>query len=401
MLLSGSIRKFDLASVLQFLAQEHATGIVEVRDFDEFGFIYLIEGRVQAISLPMTDEKLGTRLLRAGLLDRAAALRGAHGRHAAEQGRKEGQAPRPAPARQGLHHRRPGPRHHGQADPRPDLRSRPLAERRVRVRRVRQDARVHHPHRRQRPGAAARRLPADRRGRGHEDQQDGGRQRGVLRLSRRERVQRRHQREATSSPTSACGGAWGRSSTTTTNACRTPRSSTSRAPQTRSRRSRRRSAPTASSTSIHEARRPQARGSRLRASRSGLGAACLRPLPLRPDRRHPRRYLRHRRRAPDRLLERGRRAHHRLLGRRRRRQSLLRRHPGPRGRLRPQALHRLVPARRVHRRRAPAQRERGLPQARRRRTSRRVRQDPALRDRRQPSTASRSSASSRRWPDAR
>ena len=68
MLLSGSIRRFDLASVLQFLAQAQATGIVEVRDFDEFGFIYLIEGRVQAISLPMTDEKLGTRLLRAGLL---------------------------------------------------------------------------------------------------------------------------------------------------------------------------------------------------------------------------------------------------------------------------------------------------------------------------------------------
>ena len=59
MLLSGSIRRFDLASVLQFLAQAQATGIVEVRDFDE---------RVQAISLPMTDEKLGTRLLRAGLL---------------------------------------------------------------------------------------------------------------------------------------------------------------------------------------------------------------------------------------------------------------------------------------------------------------------------------------------
>jgi hypothetical protein len=68
MLLSGSIRRFDLASILQFLAQAQATGIVEVRDFDEFGFIYLIEGRVQAISLPMTDEKLGTRLLRAGLL---------------------------------------------------------------------------------------------------------------------------------------------------------------------------------------------------------------------------------------------------------------------------------------------------------------------------------------------
>jgi hypothetical protein len=68
MLLSGSIRKFKLASVLQFLAQEQATGILEVRDFDEYGFIYLVEGRVQGISLPMTDEKLGTRLVRAGLL---------------------------------------------------------------------------------------------------------------------------------------------------------------------------------------------------------------------------------------------------------------------------------------------------------------------------------------------
>jgi hypothetical protein len=71
MLLSGSIRTFKLASVLQFLAHEQATGIIEVRDFDEFGFIYLIEGRVQAISLPMTDEKLGTRLVKAGLLDEA------------------------------------------------------------------------------------------------------------------------------------------------------------------------------------------------------------------------------------------------------------------------------------------------------------------------------------------
>ena len=65
MLLSGSIRKFDLASVLQFLANEHATGILEARDFDEYGFIYLVEGRVQGISLPMTDEKLGTRTARA------------------------------------------------------------------------------------------------------------------------------------------------------------------------------------------------------------------------------------------------------------------------------------------------------------------------------------------------
>jgi hypothetical protein len=68
MFLQGSIRKFDLASVLQFLAQHSCTGILEVRDFDEYGFIYLVDGRVEGISLPITDEKLGTRLVRAGLL---------------------------------------------------------------------------------------------------------------------------------------------------------------------------------------------------------------------------------------------------------------------------------------------------------------------------------------------
>jgi len=69
MLIAGSIRRFNLASVLQFLAQAGATGILEARDFDEFGFIYLVEGRVEGISLPLTDEKLGSRLVRAGLLD--------------------------------------------------------------------------------------------------------------------------------------------------------------------------------------------------------------------------------------------------------------------------------------------------------------------------------------------
>jgi len=68
MLISGSIHRFNLATVLQFLAQSGATGILEVRDFQEYGFIYLVEGRVEGISLPMTDEKLGTRLVRAGLL---------------------------------------------------------------------------------------------------------------------------------------------------------------------------------------------------------------------------------------------------------------------------------------------------------------------------------------------
>jgi hypothetical protein len=68
MLLEGSIHRFNLAGVLQFLAQNAATGVLEVRDFEEYGFIYLVEGRVEAISLPVTDEKLGTRLVKAGCL---------------------------------------------------------------------------------------------------------------------------------------------------------------------------------------------------------------------------------------------------------------------------------------------------------------------------------------------
>jgi hypothetical protein len=42
--------------------------VLEVRDFEEYGFIYLVRGRVEAISLPITDEKLGTRLVKAGCL---------------------------------------------------------------------------------------------------------------------------------------------------------------------------------------------------------------------------------------------------------------------------------------------------------------------------------------------
>ena len=71
MLLQGSIRRFNLADVLQFLAQGNATGVLEVRDFEEYGFIYLVAGRVEGISLPVTDQKLGTRLVEAGLIEEA------------------------------------------------------------------------------------------------------------------------------------------------------------------------------------------------------------------------------------------------------------------------------------------------------------------------------------------
>ena len=68
MLLQGSIQRFNLVGVLRYLAQSAATGVLEVRDFEEYGFIYLVDGRVQGISLPLTDERLGTRLLKAGCL---------------------------------------------------------------------------------------------------------------------------------------------------------------------------------------------------------------------------------------------------------------------------------------------------------------------------------------------
>jgi Domain of unknown function (DUF4388) len=68
MLFQGSIQRFKLTDILRFLGQIAATGVLEVRDFEEYGFIYFVEGRVQAISLPLTEEKLGTRLVKAGCL---------------------------------------------------------------------------------------------------------------------------------------------------------------------------------------------------------------------------------------------------------------------------------------------------------------------------------------------
>lgn len=70
MLLQGSIQRFNLAGVLQYLARNAATGVLEVYDFEEYGFIYLVDGCVEGISLPITDERLGTRLLKAGCLSR-------------------------------------------------------------------------------------------------------------------------------------------------------------------------------------------------------------------------------------------------------------------------------------------------------------------------------------------
>lgn len=68
MLLEGSLSKFKLAHVLQLLAHTGATGVLEVQNSEEYGFIYLVNGRVEGISLPLTEQKLGTRLVQAGYL---------------------------------------------------------------------------------------------------------------------------------------------------------------------------------------------------------------------------------------------------------------------------------------------------------------------------------------------
>jgi hypothetical protein len=68
MILWGEIREFPLFAVLQFLANQHTTGILEIQDFEEVGDIYVRHGRIEAVSSVAWDEVLGTRLVAAGAL---------------------------------------------------------------------------------------------------------------------------------------------------------------------------------------------------------------------------------------------------------------------------------------------------------------------------------------------
>ncbi|NLE11846.1 MAG: DUF4388 domain-containing protein [Actinobacteria bacterium] len=68
MILWGEIREFPLFTVLQFLSQQRRTGILEIQDFEDLGFIYMSTGRVEGISMQTWDEMLGNRLVAAGAL---------------------------------------------------------------------------------------------------------------------------------------------------------------------------------------------------------------------------------------------------------------------------------------------------------------------------------------------
>lgn len=68
MILWGDIAEFPLFGVLQFLATQRRTGVLEIQDFEEQGAVYLSAGRIEAISLAQADEDLGSRLVSAGAL---------------------------------------------------------------------------------------------------------------------------------------------------------------------------------------------------------------------------------------------------------------------------------------------------------------------------------------------
>jgi len=67
-ILWGDIAEFPLFSVLQFLAAQRRSGLLEIQDFEEQGTVFLSAGRIQAVSLVQGDEELGSRLVTAGAL---------------------------------------------------------------------------------------------------------------------------------------------------------------------------------------------------------------------------------------------------------------------------------------------------------------------------------------------
>lgn len=68
MILWGDIAEFPLFSILQFLAQQRRTGILEIQDHEESGAVYLGSGAIQAISLVQGDEAFGRRLISVGAI---------------------------------------------------------------------------------------------------------------------------------------------------------------------------------------------------------------------------------------------------------------------------------------------------------------------------------------------
>jgi hypothetical protein len=71
-ILWGDIAEFPLFSVLQFLATQRRSGVLEIQDFEEQGAVYLSAGRIEAVSLVQGDEEFGARLVAVGALTETA-----------------------------------------------------------------------------------------------------------------------------------------------------------------------------------------------------------------------------------------------------------------------------------------------------------------------------------------
>ncbi len=71
MILWGEIREFPLVTVLQFLSKERRTGIIEVQDFEDLGWVYMSRGGIDAVSMPQWDEMFGAKLVANGALTEA------------------------------------------------------------------------------------------------------------------------------------------------------------------------------------------------------------------------------------------------------------------------------------------------------------------------------------------
>ncbi len=68
MILWGEISEFPIFTLLQFLAGQRWTGVLEIQDFEELGAIYLTRGRIECVSTADWDEMLGARLVAAGVI---------------------------------------------------------------------------------------------------------------------------------------------------------------------------------------------------------------------------------------------------------------------------------------------------------------------------------------------
>jgi len=68
MILWGDIRQFPLFTVLQFLAGQRRTGVLEIQDYEEIGALHLNRGRIEGITAPAWDETLAAKLVAARAL---------------------------------------------------------------------------------------------------------------------------------------------------------------------------------------------------------------------------------------------------------------------------------------------------------------------------------------------